>query len=97
MRVGFNHPKGIGLHGILIARNLLLLETPFRKLHFVREEITSRQRMPKPEVRPQRPQPLLRFRVLSVARLDFHNPVVVCVALEPLKAISRNLVLEVDL
>ena len=32
-------PQGIRLYGLLVARNLLLLEAPLRELDLVREEV----------------------------------------------------------
>lgn len=39
MYVGFDDPQRVGFDGVLVASDLLLLETPRGKLDLVREEI----------------------------------------------------------
>ena len=97
MYVGFDDPQRVGFDGVLVASDLLLLETPRGKLDLVREEIAPSQCMPKPEHRAQSPETLGRLRVTPVASLDLHDPVVVRVPRKIRHTVRRHLVLEIDL
>ena len=44
-------PQRVGLDSILVARDLLLLETPLGEFHLVREEVAARIEVPKLEMR----------------------------------------------
>jgi len=58
MRRCLNHPKGISLHRVLVARHFLLLKTPVRQFYFVRKEVTASHGMFQPEDGSQRAEPL---------------------------------------
>jgi hypothetical protein len=64
------------------AADLLLLETPFRKLDLVREQITSTQRVPKPKLASEGLEPMSSLFVPSSTglRSDFNNKIVICIS-----------------
>ena len=87
-------PQRIRPGRILITRHLLLLKPLVGQLDLVREQITSRQGMPQPKNRPQRPQPLRRLLVPLVSALNLHKPVVVGVT--DAVAVRRHFILEIN-
>lgn len=96
MRIGLDHPPRVGLHSLLIARNLLLLETPLGQLDLMTEEITPSHRMAQPKPRPQSPQPLKTLGIMLVTLVDLHEPIVVGVACKASETVSRDLLLKVN-
>lgn len=96
MRVSLHDPKRVEPNRVLVTRNLLLLEPPLRELDLVRKQVASGQRMAQSKHRPERAEALGRLPVRAVAVVNLDEPVVVHVAGEPRHAVSRHLVLEID-
>lgn len=97
VRVGLDIPKRILMARVLVARNLLLLESPIGKFNLMREKVAPRKKMPQLELRPQRFNLLLRESSVALRLVDLDDPVVVGVTVEPFEPVRRDFVLVVHL
>lgn len=70
MFVRLDVPESVVDRRVLVAGDLLLLETPLGKLDLVGEEVASCEVVSKSEVGSKRTKSLSRLSILSVGKLD---------------------------
>jgi hypothetical protein len=97
VNIALNVPDAIGKSAAFCASDFLLLEAPLGKLYLMREKSATSHDVNKPELRLDGSEALLRLSTLRVTLDNLDAEEVICITLEALVTVGRNLLLPVGL